>query len=101
MPWLLLSLLLAPSPASDLRGRVQKLIDGSGAEVAVVLRTLDGKDELLIDPDKAFHAASTMKVPVMIELYRQAEAGQHIGAMPDVIGRLGAGRDCVMRFIHS
>ena len=75
MPWLLLSLLLAPSPASDLRARVQKLIDASGAEVAVVLRTLDGKDQLLIDPDKSFHAASTMKVPVMIELYRQAEAG--------------------------
>ena len=30
---------------------------------------------LLIDPDKTFHAASTMKVPVMIELFRQAEAG--------------------------
>jgi beta-lactamase class A len=76
MTWLLLSLLLAPGPASDLKARVQKLIDASGAEVAVALRTLDGKDELLIDPDKSFHAASTMKVPVMIELYRQAGAGQ-------------------------
>jgi beta-lactamase class A len=41
----------------------------------VVLRALDGTHELLIDPDKPFHAASTMKVPVMIELYRQADAG--------------------------
>jgi beta-lactamase class A len=76
MPWLLLSLLLAPAQGTDLKVRVQQLIGSSGAEVAVVLRTLDGKDELLIDPDKAFHAASTMKVPVMIELFRQAEAGQ-------------------------
>jgi beta-lactamase class A len=75
MPWVLLSLLLAPGPASDLQTRVQKLIDSSGAEVAVVLRALDGTNELLIDPDKPFHAASTMKVPVMIELYRQADAG--------------------------
>jgi len=75
MPWLMLSLFLVQAPAPDLRARVQKLIDSSGADVAVVLRTLDGKDELLIDPDKTFHAASTMKVPVMIELYRQAEAG--------------------------
>ncbi len=30
---------------------------------------------MLIDPDKPFHAASTMKVPVMIELFRQARAG--------------------------
>ena len=43
--------------------------------MAVAYRTLDGRTELLIDPDKSFHAASTMKVPVMIELYRQARAG--------------------------
>jgi beta-lactamase class A len=73
MPWLLVSL-LAFLP-SDLHSRVQTLIDASGAEVAVVLETLDGKRPLTIDPDKSFHAASTMKVPVMIELYRQAEAG--------------------------
>jgi beta-lactamase class A len=61
------------APAPDLRARVQTLIDASGAEVAVALRTIDGKRELLIDPDKTFHAASTMKVPIMIELFRQAE----------------------------
>jgi beta-lactamase class A len=79
MPWLLLSLFFAQraqSPAADVQARVQTLIASSGAEVAVVFRTLDGKDELLIDPDKQFHAASTMKVPVMIELFRQAEAGR-------------------------
>ena len=47
----------------------------SGAEVAVAFRTLDGRSEVLIDPDVRFHAASTMKVPVMIELFRQASAG--------------------------
>jgi beta-lactamase class A len=76
MPWLMLSLFLAQSPAPDLKARVQELIDSSAAEVAVAFRTLDGKDELWIEPDKPFHAASTMKVPVMIELFRQAEAGK-------------------------
>jgi beta-lactamase class A len=75
MPWLLLALFLIQAPAPDLKTRVQKLIASSGAEVAVVMRTLDGKNELLIDPDLTFHAASTMKVPVMIELFRQAGAG--------------------------
>jgi beta-lactamase class A len=64
----------AVEPAA-LRDRVLSLVNASGAEVAVAFRTVDGRQELLIDPDKAFHAASTMKVPVMIELYRQAEAG--------------------------
>jgi beta-lactamase class A len=77
----MLTLLLAfvvshQAAAADLRARIEKLIVSSGAEVAVVVRSIQGDDELAIDPDKAFHAASTMKVPVMIELFRQAEAGQ-------------------------
>jgi beta-lactamase class A len=75
MPWLLIVLALFRAPDPDLKARVQKLIDASGAEVAVAMQTLDGRDELLLDPDKPFHAASTMKVPVMIELFRQADAG--------------------------
>jgi beta-lactamase class A len=58
------------------RPEIERLIVASGAEVAVVARTLDGKDHLLIQPDVSFHAASTMKVPVMIELFAQARAGR-------------------------
>jgi len=65
-----------PSPsASTLTARVQKLVAASGAEVAVVMKTVDGRDEIRLDADKVFHAASTMKIPIMIELFRQAEAG--------------------------
>ena len=72
--------LAMPQPAvagqpSTLDAEVRAIIAGSGAEVAVAFRTVDGRDELLIDPDKVFHAASTMKVPVMIELFRQAGKG--------------------------
>jgi len=60
------------------RAEIERLIKASGAEVAVAWRPLDGKpgEEMLINPDVRFHAASTMKVPVMIELFRQIEAGQ-------------------------
>ncbi|HJR61761.1 MAG TPA: serine hydrolase [Vicinamibacterales bacterium] len=73
--WIVLALLTLPPSADALASQVRALIADSGAEVAVAYRTLDGSSELLIDPDKPFHAASTMKVPVMIELFRQAEAG--------------------------
>jgi beta-lactamase class A len=63
------------SPAVTLESRLRAIIAASGAEVAVAFRTLDGRQELLIDADTAFHAASTMKLPVMIELFRQARAG--------------------------
>jgi beta-lactamase class A len=69
------SVVQAFRPAADARAEIESLIAKSGADVAVAFRTLDGDDELLINPDAEFHAASTMKVPVMIELFRQAHAG--------------------------
>lgn len=72
---------IAGQPATDVasvRADIDRLIAASGAEVAVAWRPLDAKpgEEILINPDLRFHAASTMKVPVMIELFRQVEAGQ-------------------------
>ena len=67
--------LVAAVLAPDVAVQVQELIRKSGADVAVAFRTLDRRDELLIQPDASFHAASTMKVPVLIELFRQARAG--------------------------
>ena len=81
MSWLLACvalMTLTPQAVTGfaLRDRVMAIVANSGAEVAVAFRTLDGRDEWFLDADKSFHAASTMKVPVMIELFRQAEAGQ-------------------------
>ena len=75
---LLLTLTLSQSPersAPQVETQLRQIIASSGAEVALAYRTLDGRTELLVDADKSFHAASTMKVPVMIELFRQARAG--------------------------
>ena len=77
-------LLASSASADELRSRVdvERLIRDSGAEVAVAFRTIDRPGgtpprlELYLEPDTAFHAASTMKVPVMIELFRQASAGE-------------------------
>lgn len=71
---LLFAALFIQAPSS-LETSLRNAITTSGAEVAVAYRTLDGRSEVLIDPDKVFHAASTMKVPVMIELFRQVKAG--------------------------
>lgn len=48
----------------------------SQAEVAVAFRTLDGRTEWLLRADEPFHAASTMKVAVLIELYHQVRQGR-------------------------
>jgi len=47
-----------------------------GAEAAVSYRDLATGDSLDIGADVDFHAASTMKIPVMLEVLRAAEAGR-------------------------
>jgi beta-lactamase class A len=46
-----------------------------GAEVAVWYQDFATGDTLGVNADVSFHAASTMKVPVMIELFRRVDAG--------------------------
>jgi len=72
-----LALLWAAGADPIARDRIGRLIASSGSEVAVAFHPLDGGTELLIRADDEFHAASTMKIPVMIELFRQV----HDGAM--------------------
>ena len=74
----LLSLVLAaqtPDLASATT-EINRIIGLSGADVSVIYRPLGGAKggEILINPDVVYHAASTMKVPVMIELFRQVDA---------------------------
>jgi beta-lactamase class A len=44
---------------------------------AVAFKDLESGEEVLINANTSFHAASTMKTPVMIELLKQAEAGRY------------------------
>jgi beta-lactamase class A len=46
-----------------------------GAQVGVAYVDLASGDTLFLNADTSFHAASTMKVPVMIELFRRANTG--------------------------
>ncbi len=71
-----------PDVLSAARAEINRIIGLSGAEVSVIFRPVAGTPrglaamtgEILINPDVTYHAASTMKVPVMIELFRQADA---------------------------
>ena len=67
----------APSPALDsLRARLERRIaQAPQALVGVAYRDLGSGDSLDIDADSSMHAASTMKVPVMIELFRRVDRG--------------------------
>ncbi|HEY9229038.1 MAG TPA: serine hydrolase, partial [Gemmatimonadaceae bacterium] len=83
---LVASLLLPPlqggqtTPAhvslDSLRASIGKRVaEVENAVVGIALRDYETGDTLFINADDSFHAASTMKVPVMIELYRRVDAG--------------------------
>lgn len=73
----MLPILFALAVADSLGGQVrQRISQVPGAEVAVYYRRLSDHDSLAIDADTVFHAASTMKVPVMIELFHEIDAGR-------------------------
>ncbi len=60
-----------------LKNTVRSQVDSIDGTVAVGFYNLsDPKDSLFINVDEKFHAASTMKVPVMIELFKQANQGK-------------------------
>jgi beta-lactamase class A len=70
----------APPPAlAALEAEVRAIVRaaaGDTAEVAVAFLDLATGDSLLVDGHVRMHAASTMKVPVMMELFRRAHAGE-------------------------
>jgi beta-lactamase class A len=67
----------AQGASDELKKKIDAAVAVSGAEtVAVALYDFETAKEFLINPDVSFHAASTMKVPVMMEVFRQAEEGR-------------------------
>lgn len=65
------------SKMENLEKTIQSQIDSIDGTIAVAFYSLDEPEEsLLINVDEKFHAASTMKVPVLIELFKQASEGK-------------------------
>jgi beta-lactamase class A len=54
----------------------QRIQSVPGADVAVSFRDLGSGETLDIKSDVDFHAASTMKIPVMLEVLKSAESGR-------------------------
>jgi beta-lactamase class A len=69
---LLASVQGSDSTFNEIRTRIQL---EPGAQVGLAYIDLASGDTLFMEADASFHAASTMKVPVMIELFRRATTG--------------------------
>lgn len=68
-----------PNPLDQLDKEVREIFSATEGEFALAFRRLDySQTSLLINERVQFHAASTMKVPVMIELFKQARQGKFL-----------------------
>lgn len=66
---------IAQSTDSVLAQIRARIAEEPGAQVGFAYFDLASGDTLFLNADTSFHAASTMKVPVMIELFRRANTG--------------------------
>lgn len=73
-----------PSAAQVTTMLQARIAQTPGAVVAISVRDLESGRSLSLNGDSVYHAASTMKVPVLFALYGEFRAGrlQHDGRMP-------------------
>ena len=72
-----------PAQGDSLRTRLeQRIAATTGAVAGVYFKSLKTGELVTIATDSSFHAASTMKVPVMIEFFRQVERGGLLEQQP-------------------
>jgi beta-lactamase class A len=66
-----------PAQSNDLQQAIRdRIAQDAGAQVAVVARDPVSGFQFDLEPDLRFHAASTMKIAVLIELGRRIDAGE-------------------------
>jgi beta-lactamase class A len=72
-----MSIVLSTCTTQDtLRQRVERELSSVDGEFAVAFLDLSTGEQLLINAREHFHAASTMKTPVMIEVFKEANEGK-------------------------
>lgn len=60
----------------ELRQQISEVLSEQPGKFAVAFKDLSTGDEIFINEHELFHAASTMKTPVMVEVYKQAAEGK-------------------------
>ena len=58
-----------------LENKIIKILNSQKGDFAVAFKNLSNGKTILINEKEKFHAASTMKTPVMIEVFKKAQKG--------------------------
>ncbi len=80
--YIFLLVFLIPAPgfgqhlSKDLQQKIAEMLSVQKGVYAVACKDLTSGESLLINANESFHAASTMKTPVMVEVFKQASEGR-------------------------
>jgi beta-lactamase class A len=70
------ALLAAPASAADLESRIAPLVKEHKGKVAIAVKHLKTGESFYLNADDAMPTASLIKLPVMVEVYWQAQEGK-------------------------
>lgn len=73
---LLAAMVAAGQPATRLRQNIERITRGVNAQWGIYVKVLETGEEIAIDADRQMDTMSTIKIPLMIEAFRQIEAGK-------------------------
>lgn len=65
-----------PTPIESLKKKIETQLATQEGVFSVAFKDLQTGEVVLVNEKESFHAASTMKTPVMIEVYKQASLGK-------------------------
>ena len=65
-----------PAPLDRLRANVERITRGVNAQWGVYIKCLETGEEIALGADVPMDTMSVIKIPLMVEAFRQAEAGQ-------------------------
>ncbi|HEY7402420.1 MAG TPA: serine hydrolase [Candidatus Angelobacter sp.] len=66
----------APKPIDLLRQKLEQISAGVSADWGIYIKSLDTGEEIAINADKTMDTMSTIKIPLMVDVYRQVDAGK-------------------------
>ena len=66
----------APKPIDLLKQRIETISQGVSANWGIYIKSLDTGEEIAINADQPMDTMSTIKIPLLVDVYRQVDAGK-------------------------
>jgi beta-lactamase class A len=66
----------APKPIDLLKQKLEQISSGVSADWGIYIKSLDTGEEIAINADKAMDTMSAIKIPLLVDVYRQVDAGK-------------------------